>query len=92
MPSPYIISVYMMEFRVSSTRYYIKPFTELVLEGSKIRYGQAEPWKVTAAHIGRTKPSRAPQPDEKKRKKNDGRPPTAPEIQQDTQEIDYTKH
>jgi hypothetical protein len=30
---------------------------------------------VVAANIGRTKPTRAAQPDEKKRKKNDGRPP-----------------
>ena len=40
-----------------------------------IRYGAAEPWKATAAAIGRTKPTRAPNPEAKKRKKNDGRPP-----------------
>jgi len=44
-------------------------------DGALIRYGIAEPWKVKAAEIGRTKPSCAPKPDEKKRKKNDGRPP-----------------
>lgn len=45
------------------------------LGGVPIRYGAPEYWKVKAATIGRTKPSRAPQPDEKRRKKNDGRPP-----------------
>lgn len=46
-----------------------------------IRYGQAEPWKVIAHYIGRTKPSRAPQPQDEKRRKNDGRPPdTAKEL------------
>jgi hypothetical protein len=40
-----------------------------------IRYGAAEPWKAKAAAIGRTKPTRAPNPEAKKRKKNDGRPP-----------------
>ncbi|KAF9032059.1 hypothetical protein BJ165DRAFT_1358081 [Panaeolus papilionaceus] len=54
------------------------------LEGAPIRYGDAEPWKVIAAHIGRTKKSRAPDPAEgKKRKRNDGRPPdTAKELLQ----------
>jgi len=47
----------------------------LISDGAPIRYEIAEPWKVKAAEIGRTKPSRAPKPDEKKRKKNDGRPP-----------------
>jgi hypothetical protein len=47
----------------------------LISDGAPIRYGIAEPWKVKAAEIERTKPSRAPKPDEKKRKKNDGRPP-----------------
>jgi hypothetical protein len=45
------------------------------IEGIPIRYGQPEPWKVIAQQLGRTKPSRAPQPEAKKRKKNDGRPP-----------------
>lgn len=40
-----------------------------------IRYGAPEPWKAKAAAIGRTKPTRAPKPAEKQRKKNDGRPP-----------------
>ena len=40
-----------------------------------IRYGAPEYWKVKAATLGRTKPSRAPNPEEKRRKKNDGRPP-----------------
>ncbi|KIJ90223.1 hypothetical protein K443DRAFT_126556, partial [Laccaria amethystina LaAM-08-1] len=46
-----------------------------VLKGALIRYGAAEPWKAKAAAIGRTKPTRAPNPEAKKRKKNDGRPP-----------------
>lgn len=40
-----------------------------------IRYGAPEPWKAKAAAIGRTKPTRAPKPADKKHKKNDGRPP-----------------
>ena len=45
-------------------------------EGTLIRYGEAEPWKVVAAKIGRTKPTRAVKRGEGKRqKKNDGRPP-----------------
>lgn len=49
--------------------------------GVPIRYGRAEPWKVIAQQIGQTKPSRAPKPEESKRKKNDGRPPdTAKEL------------
>ena len=40
-----------------------------------IRYGAPEYWKAKAAILGRTKPSRAPKPEEKRRKKNDGRPP-----------------
>lgn len=43
--------------------------------GTLIRYGQPEPWKVIAQQIGRTKPSRAPDPQENRQKKNDGRPP-----------------
>jgi len=43
--------------------------------GIPIRYGAPEPWKAKAVAIGRTKPSRAPKLDDKKRKKNDGRPP-----------------
>lgn len=54
---------------------------DLILEGVPIRYGTAEPWKVIAQRIGRTKPSRAPQAQDKRRKKNDGRPPdTAKEL------------
>ncbi|KAF8069336.1 hypothetical protein FPV67DRAFT_1415419, partial [Lyophyllum atratum] len=50
-------------------------------KGALIRYGQTEPWKVVANNIGRTKPTRAVKPDEKKRKANDGRPPdTAKEL------------
>jgi hypothetical protein len=45
------------------------------LEGVPIRYGQPEPWKAIAQQIGRTKPSRAPKPETRKRKANDGRPP-----------------
>jgi hypothetical protein len=45
------------------------------LGGVPIRYGAAEYWKTKAATLGRTKPSRAPKPVEKQRKKNDGRPP-----------------
>jgi hypothetical protein len=41
-------------------------------EGVPIRYGQPEPWKVISQQIGRTKPSRAPNPEDKRRKKNDG--------------------
>lgn len=48
---------------------------KLLLEGIPIRYRRPEAWKVTAAEIGRTKPTRAAKPGEKKRKKNDGRPP-----------------
>lgn len=40
-----------------------------------IRYGQPESWKVISQQIGRTKPSRAPKPENKRHKKNDGRPP-----------------
>ena len=43
--------------------------------GVPIRYGAPEYWKTKAAAIGRTKPSRAPKPEEKRRKKNDGCPP-----------------
>lgn len=46
-----------------------------ILAGIPIRYGAPELWKAKAVAIGRTKPSRAPKPDEKKHKKNDGRPP-----------------
>ena len=38
-------------------------------------YGKAEHWKAVAAEIGRTKPSRAPAAQARRRKKNDGRPP-----------------
>jgi hypothetical protein len=48
---------------------------KLLLEGIPIRYRRPEAWKVTAAEIGRTKPTRTAKPGEKKRKKNDGRPP-----------------
>jgi hypothetical protein len=44
-------------------------------EGTPIRYGQPEPWKVIIQQIGRSKPSRAPNPEKRHRKKNDGRPP-----------------
>ena len=47
----------------------------MLLEGIPIRYRRPEAWKVTAAEIGRTKPTHAGKPGEKKRKKNDGRPP-----------------
>jgi hypothetical protein len=40
-----------------------------------IRYGEAERWKKVKEKIGRTKPTRAPGASEKKRVKNDGRPP-----------------
>lgn len=51
------------------------------LGGVPIRYGAPEYWKTKAVALGRTKPSRAPQPEEKRRKKNDGRPPdTAKEL------------
>lgn len=46
-----------------------------LLAGVPIRYGRAEPWKVIAQQIGRTKPSRAPDAAGSKRQKNDGRPP-----------------
>ncbi|PPQ88302.1 hypothetical protein CVT25_012365 [Psilocybe cyanescens] len=45
------------------------------IDGILIRYGAPEPWKGTAGKIGHTKPSRAIDPQEVKRKKNDGRPP-----------------
>jgi hypothetical protein len=44
------------------------------IEGTLIRYGKPEPWKVIIQQIGRSKPSRAPKPEEKRRK-NNGRPP-----------------
>lgn len=47
----------------------------MYLGGTPIAYKPTEPWKATAAHIGRTKPSRAPDAATQKRKKNDGRPP-----------------
>ncbi|KAJ7024054.1 hypothetical protein C8F04DRAFT_890996, partial [Mycena alexandri] len=47
----------------------------LFLVGVPIRHGQAEPWKVIAQRIGRTKPGRAPDAANSRRKKNDGRPP-----------------
>ena len=47
----------------------------MFLGGVLIRYGAAEPWKATAAAIGRTKPTQAPKPADKQRQKNDGRPP-----------------
>jgi hypothetical protein len=43
--------------------------------GVPIRYGQPERWKLVAEQIGRTKPNRAPDAADRKRKKNDGRPP-----------------
>jgi hypothetical protein len=46
-----------------------------LLEGIPTRYGEAEPWKVQANKIGRTKPTRAGKPEDRKRNKNDGRPP-----------------
>jgi hypothetical protein len=49
--------------------------TIITLGGTLIRYGAPEPWKAKAAAIGRTKPTRAPKPADKQRKKNDGRPP-----------------
>jgi hypothetical protein len=49
--------------------------TNYFSEGIPIRYRRPEAWKVIAAEIGRTKPTRAEKPNEKKRKKNDGRPP-----------------
>lgn len=49
--------------------------TDSLSEGIPIRYRRPEAWKVTAAEIGRTKPTRSAKPDDKKRKKNDGRPP-----------------
>jgi hypothetical protein len=51
---------------------YNNPF---VSEGVPIRYGQPERWKKVCDRIGRTKPTRAPTAAEKKRSKNDGRPP-----------------
>ncbi|KAK0184170.1 hypothetical protein F5146DRAFT_1125905 [Armillaria mellea] len=54
---------------------YYERLNVAALVGSPIRYGRAEPWKVYAETIGRTKPSRAPQPIVSRRKKIDGRPP-----------------
>ncbi|KAF9547111.1 hypothetical protein CPC08DRAFT_648853 [Agrocybe pediades] len=57
------------------TAYYERIY-EAEQTGTPIRYGESEPWKKTAAKIGRTKPSRAPDIAETKRKsKSDGRPP-----------------
>ena len=57
--------------------------TKTLSVGAPVRYGKAEPWKLTAARIGRMKPSRAPysspattvQTTQRRRKKNDRRPP-----------------
>ncbi|KAF8173113.1 hypothetical protein BJ912DRAFT_859605, partial [Pholiota molesta] len=57
---------------------------EAAIKGQPIRYGTAEPWKVLAEKLGTTKPSRADNPENKKRKKNDGRPPdTVKELMKD---------
>ena len=48
--------------------------TSCYLGGVPIRYGAPEYWKTKAATLGRTKPSRAPKPEEKRQKKNDGHP------------------
>ncbi len=45
------------------------------LGGIPIAYKPSQPWKTTAAHIGRTKRSRAPEARTVRQKKNDGRPP-----------------
>ncbi|KAF8160154.1 hypothetical protein BJ912DRAFT_936174 [Pholiota molesta] len=44
-------------------------------KGIPIWYGAAETWKATAANIGRTKKSCSSHLEDKKRSKNDGRPP-----------------
>ncbi|KAJ7017996.1 hypothetical protein C8F04DRAFT_978179 [Mycena alexandri] len=55
--------------------YYQRLYSGTIV-GVPIRHGQAEPWKVIAQHIGRTKPGRAPNAANSRRKlKNDGRPP-----------------
>ncbi|SJL14811.1 uncharacterized protein ARMOST_18282 [Armillaria ostoyae] len=54
---------------------YYERLNDAALIGSPTRYGHAEPWKLYAETIGRTKPSRAPQLIVSCRKKNDGRPP-----------------
>jgi len=46
-----------------------------LLEGIATCYGEAEQWKVQATKFGRTKPTRAGKPEDRKRNKNDGRPP-----------------
>ena len=48
---------------------------DTLLENIPIRYGDGEEWKKIRERIGRTKPARAPDVSEKKRKKNNGRPP-----------------
>ena len=45
------------------------------LGGVPTWYGAPEYWKTKAATLSRTKPSRAPRPEEKQWKKNDGCPP-----------------
>lgn len=61
---------------------------DIHLEGTLIRYGQPEPWKILIQQIGRSKPSRAPNADKRNRKKNDGRPPdTARELLGPTSKI-----
>lgn len=51
-------------------------FTDYLKVGVPLRYGEAERWKRIAATTGRTKTSRAAvKSGDKKRKRNDGRPP-----------------
>ncbi|PPQ89858.1 hypothetical protein CVT25_004737 [Psilocybe cyanescens] len=58
----------------SVSEYYLRKYNA-AQNGILIRYGAPEPWKGTAGKIGHTKPSHAIDPQEVKRKKNDGRPP-----------------
>lgn len=57
-----------LSYKIMPTHQYV------VLVGTPIRYGQAEPWKQTFKRIGRTKASRDPK-QRTHRYHNDGRPP-----------------
>jgi hypothetical protein len=60
---------------------YIKANMYSLSEGALTRYGQAERWKMVKKLYGTTKTTRSGNPNNTKRKKNDGRPPdTAKEL------------
>ncbi|KAF8194527.1 hypothetical protein BJ912DRAFT_1141396 [Pholiota molesta] len=58
-----------------NTSEYYKRLYDAVQRGVPIAYKPTQAWQSTAAHIGRSKASRAPNAQSIHRKKNDGRPP-----------------